>query len=71
MPKYEMYGIKSVLMTVEADNLQDAINKCQDGRYDIDTIDSTTSILINDKLLEDENGDIILSDISPCDYHKY
>lgn len=71
MPKYEMYGVKCVLMTVEADNLEDAIDKCQDGRYDIDMIDNTTSILINDKLLENENGDIILSDINPSDYHKY
>lgn len=71
MPKYEMYGVKCVLMTVEADNLEDAISKCQDGRYDIDMIDSTTSILIDDKLLENEDGDIILSDINPSDYRKY
>lgn len=71
MPKYEMYGVKCVLMTVEADNLEEAIDKCQDGRYDIDMIDSTTSILINDKLLENEDGDILFSDINPSDWHKY
>lgn len=70
MPKYEMYGVKAVLMQVEADNLSQAIDKCQD-EYDIDYVDPTTSILINDKLLEDENGDIILADINISEYHKY
>lgn len=71
MNKYEFYGIKTVLLSVEAENLQEAISKSLDGRYNIDLIDPTTSILKNNKLIEDENGDIILSDIPPCDYHKY
>ena len=70
MSTYEMYGIKAVLMKVEADNLEEAINKCH-NEYDIDCVDETTSILIDKKLLEDGNGDIILSEINPCDYHRY
>lgn len=70
MSTYEMYGIKAVLMKVEADNLEEAINKCH-NEYDIDCVDETTSILIDNKLLEDENGDIILSEINPCDYCRY
>lgn len=70
MSTYEMYGIKAVLMKVEADNLEEAINKCH-NEYDIDCVDETTSILIDNKLLEDENGDIILSEINPCDYRRY
>lgn len=70
MSIYEMYGIKAVLMKVEADNLEEAINKCH-NEYDIDCVDETTSILIDKKLLEDGNGDIILSEINPCDYRRY
>ena len=50
--------------------LEEAINKCH-NEYDIDCVDETTSILIDNKLLEDENGDIILSEINPCDYRRY
>ena len=70
MSTYEMYGIKTILMKVEADNLEEAINKCH-NEYDIDCVDETTSILIDNTLLEDENGDIILSEINPCDYRRY
>ena len=70
MSTYEMYGIKTILMKVEANNLEEAINKCH-NEYDIDCVDETTSILIDNKLLEDENGDIILSEINPCDYRRY
>ena len=70
MSTYEMYSIKTILMKVEADNLEEAINKCH-NEYDIDCVDETTSILIDNKLLEDENGDIILSEINPCDYRRY
>ena len=72
MPKYEMYGVKYVLMEIEADNLEDAIHKCQrDDRYNIHAIDENTKILIDGKLLENEDGDIIFSDIYPLDWHKY
>ena len=72
MAIYELLGlrIETVPMEVEANNLEEAIDKCY-AEYDICEIDDYSSIGIDGKLLQDKHGDLVLADIAPCDYHKY
>ena len=72
MNKYKLIGLKveSVPIEVEANNLGEAIKQCLNN-YNVDLIDNCAPIEINNILLQDEYGGIVLADISPNHYHEY
>lgn len=72
MKKYELKGfIKQVIsMEVEAENLQEAMDKCE-SNYDFEEFDDESLIIVNGNPLEDEGGSIYLCDLEVADRLNY